>query len=349
MSTAQAAGGSTIQGGYTTRGADIIRVLGADGSIVDKGKEPSLTDEVLHDLYRAMVRARVADEAATSLWEDKRIPFHSTCRGEEAALVGSAWALRAQDQMFLSHRSLGAALLRGLSTQAYADHVFGNVDDPTKGRQMPDHYSGRTAGIASVGSLLGTQIVHAVGFAWAAKLRSDPIAVLASFGETAIDSGGFHDGMNFAGVFKPPVVFLCRNASGNALEDVGAAYAVESIRCDGADLFAMIDATKYAVARALAGDGATFVEAVSDGDADPIARVRAYIASRMRWTDEDDERVWTELKCEVTTAFEQAASKSAPPLSSMFDDVFAERPARLDAQVAELEGGPRYPGRGTDG
>lgn len=349
MTTAQAAGGATIQGGHTTRGAEIIRVLSADGTIVDKSKEPELTDEVLLDLYRALVRTRVVDDVATELWEDKRIPFHSSSRGEEAASVGSAWALRAQDWMFPAHRDVGGALVRGMTVEQYADHLFGNGDDVAKGRQMPDHFTHRASRLASIGSLLGSQIVHAAGFAWAAKLRGDPIAVLACLGESAIGSGGFHDGMNFAGVFRTPSVFLCRNASGVPVEDVGAAYGVASIRCDGSDLLAVIDATRHAVARAVGGDGATFIEAMVARTDDPLPRVRHYIEARMRFDEAADEAIWSEVKAEVSTAFERAASKGPPPLASMFDDVYEARSARLATQAGELERGPRYPGRETDG
>src|SRR5205814_80828 len=109
------------------------------------------------------------------------------------------------------YREISAALWRGMPLQRYFDNAFGNQNDPAKGRQMPDHASYREAHYTSVSSPIGTQLVHAVGFAWASKMKRDPAVTLAYFGEGATSSGDFHNAMNFAGVFKAPIVFLCRN------------------------------------------------------------------------------------------------------------------------------------------
>lgn len=209
----------------------------------------------------------------------------------------------------------------------------------------------RSAKYASVSAPSSSQMTHAVGFAWAAALKRDPIAVLTYFGDEATDSGSFHDAMNFAGVFKPPVILLCRNASGQPLADKGIAYAVASLRCDGNDLLAVLDTCKCAVARALAGDGATLVEAQlsSEPEHDALTRMRRFVGRQIGWTDADEAKLSSELRGEIDEAMAHAANKAPPPVASIFTDVFAEPTTLLRAQEHELESGPRHvkptPGR----
>ncbi len=135
-------------------------------------------------------------------------------------------ATRPQDWLFpLLPRVRRGASGEGLPLQRYIDNMFGNANDTVKGRQMPDHYTYREASFGSVSSPIGTQITQAVGFAWAAKLKRDELVTLVYFGDGATSSSDFHSGLNFAGVFKVPVVFFCRNN--------GWAISVPTERADG--------------------------------------------------------------------------------------------------------------------
>jgi 2-oxoisovalerate dehydrogenase E1 component alpha subunit len=153
----------------------------------------------------------VLDEALVRLQRQGRIGFHIGSRGEEATILGSAAALDDADWIFPCYREFGALLLRGMPLQSYLDNMYGNSNDPVKGRQMPDHYSGRPYNFGSVSSPIGTQMTQAVGFGWAAKMQGENLATLVYFGEGATSSSEFHNAMNFAGVYKTPTVFLCRN------------------------------------------------------------------------------------------------------------------------------------------
>lgn len=359
-STSEAAADPASQAPGPAQPDDIVRVLAPDGHTVEGAEEPSLSEQERTDLYRALVRARAIDEAATKLAAERRIGFHSGALGEEATIVGSAFALGVDDWVFPCHREFGAALLRGMSAQQYADHLFGNADDIVKGRQMPDHLSHRAGRLASVSSPLGTQITHAVGYAWAAKLRGDELAVLVHFGDAAAESGDFHNGMNFAGVFKTPVVFLCRNSASargerfvESVADKGIAYDVPAVRCDGNDPLAVVAVTRAALARAHRGEGATLIEAIThrlgpDARAaalDPLVRMRGHLRARLGWDEAADRELWAELWAEADGALARAAAKPAPAVRTMFEDVFAEIPARLDEQHRELAAAPRFPGR----
>src|SRR3954447_25819450 len=183
----------------------VIRVMRDDGT-VDPALDPGLSDAELVSLYTTMVRVRILDDRLVALQRRGRIGFHIGSLGEEAAILGSAFAMREQDSIFPCYREFGAALLRGMPLQSYIDNMFGNQNDPVKGRQMPDHYTCKAAHFGSISSPIGTQITQAVGFAWGAKIKKDDLVAIVYFGDGATSSSEFHNGMNFAGVFKTPNV-----------------------------------------------------------------------------------------------------------------------------------------------
>jgi 2-oxoisovalerate dehydrogenase E1 component alpha subunit len=361
-----------------THAPDVVRVLREDGTL-DPATDPGLSRDEVIALYRAMVRVRILDKRLETLQRQGRIGFHIGSLGEEATILGSAAALRRNDWIFPCYREFGAALWRGMSLQRYVDNMFGNANDPAKGRQMPDHYCSREAKFGSVSSPIGTQITQAVGFAWAAKLKKDDLVALTYFGEGATSSNEFHNGLNFAGVFKVPVVMLCRNngwaisvpserqtaSAGFAAK--GVAYGVPGVRCDGNDIFAVIKATRDAVERAARGEGPTLVECMTyrlsghstsddpkayrpeDGvepwrKRDPLARLRKHLDVLGAWSDAQQKALEAELENELRDVVAEAEKTSAPSLDSMFEDVYAELPWHLVEQRAELRKGPRVKG-----
>jgi 2-oxoisovalerate dehydrogenase E1 component alpha subunit len=312
------------------------------------------TDELVA-VYRGMVRARMVDEAVSELQASGRIGFHVGSIGEEAAIVASAAALRPQDWIFPSYREFGAALHRGMTVGTYFHHMFGNASDPTKGRQMPDHPSARSAHFASVSSPVGTQISHAVGFAWAARSRKEDLVTLVYFGEGATSSGEFHNGINFAGVLKAPVVLFCRHSDAHAPEDAadtvsalpngvasrGIAYGVPALRCDGNDPVAVYQATRAAIARATSGGGPTLIEAMTErrrededwATHDPIQRLRKLLESQKLWTLFREASLESEVRAEIAAAIAAAEAVPPPSRSTLFEDVFASPPWNLREQA----------------
>ena len=141
---------------------DVVRVLRDDGSL-DPEHDPKLDPDAVVAIYGAMVRVRLLDERLVGLQRQGRIGFHIGSQGEEAAILGSAAALREHDWIFPCYREFGAALWRGMPLAAYVNHMFGNEQDPMKGRQMPDHYGAKGARFTSISSPVGTQITHAAG------------------------------------------------------------------------------------------------------------------------------------------------------------------------------------------
>jgi pyruvate dehydrogenase E1 component alpha subunit len=353
----------------------VIRVMKDDGS-VDPLHDPGLSDSELISLYTAMVRVRLLDDRLVSLQRQGRIGFHIGSIGEEAAILGSAFAMRKNDWIFPCYREFGAALWRGMTLQRYIDNMFGNANDTVKGRQMPDHYTAREVHFGSISSPVGTQISQAVGFSWAAKLKGDDAAAIVYFGDGATSANDFHTGLNFAGVFKTPTILFCRNngwaisvpterqTASASFAEKGQAYGIPSIRCDGNDLLAVVSATREAVARAARGDGSTLIEAITyrlsghstsdDPKAyrqeneveewrrrDPIARLRRLLTTRGLWTDADQTTAETAAQEEIKQAIAVAEKTPLPPQSSMFEDVYAEPPWHLREQAEYLARCPR--------
>jgi pyruvate dehydrogenase E1 component alpha subunit len=358
----------------------MIRVLRDDGT-VDPVDDPRLPADEVVKLYRAMVTTRFLDERLVTLQRQGRIGFHVGSLGEEAAIIGAAYAMRPQDWLFPCYREVGAALWRGLALQTFIDNVFGNRNDVVKGHQMPDHCTCRSGNFASVSSPVGSQIPHAVGVAWAARLRREDAAALVYFGDGATSTGDFHTSMNFAGVFKLPVVFLCRN-NGWAIStpaerqcmtrtfaEKGIAYGVPGVQVDGNDVLAMVAVTRTAVARASSGSGPTLIEAVtyrmgahtsSDDpsryrteaqlrpwvDRDPIERLRRHLVAAGEWDQDREEALRQELDRHLHAAVELAERAPLPPLESMLEDVYQRPSWHLKEQCATLLSGPRAPTHG---
>ena len=168
-------------------GRDVIRVLREDGSL-DPEHDPGLSPDEVITIFRHMVLTRLIDERLVALQRQGRIGFHIGSVGEEAAVLGSAYAMREQDWLFPCYREFGAALMRGLPLGTFIDNMFGNANDTVKGRQMPDHYTSKKTRWLSISSPVGTQITQAVGLAWAAKLQKRDEAALVYFGDGATSS-----------------------------------------------------------------------------------------------------------------------------------------------------------------
>ena len=257
-----------------------------------------------------------------------------------------------------------------------AQAILAVSGDTSKGRQMPDHYCYRKAKVTSISSPIGTQITQAVGFSWAAKLKKDDLVALTYFGEGGTSSNEFHNGMNFAGVYKTPTVFFCRNngwaisvpterqTGSRTFAEKAIAYGMPGIRVDGNDIFAVVKVTRDAIERAARGEGPTLIEAMtyrlsghSTSDdpkvyrpdnsvdpwraLDPLPRMRRYLEKYLAWTEAQDKQVEADLDAELKAAIKVSEATPAPSIDSMFEDVFGELPWHLAEQRDELKKGER--------
>lgn len=355
----------------------VIRVLSDDGTL-DPRHDPRLSDADVLEIYRWMVTTRQLDQRLVALQRQGRIGFHVGSLGEEASIIGSAFAMRKSDWLFPCYREFGAALMRGLGLQRFMDNMFGNGNDTVQGRQMPNHITSRETGFTSVSSPVGTQITQAVGFSWGAKIDGKDVASLVYFGDGATSSTDFHSGMNFAGVFKVPVVFFCRNngwaisvpaerqTATRTFAEKAAAYGIPGVRVDGNDIFAVVSVVREAVRRGEQGLGPTLVEAVTyrmgghstnddpnryreAGDLkpwaerDPLALTRQYLERRKLWDDRAELAHIADIDQRFREAVAVAERTPPPSLESIFEDVYQKQPWHLQEQSADLLRGPRAP------
>jgi pyruvate dehydrogenase E1 component alpha subunit len=353
----------------------LYSVLDADGR-ADPETDPKIDLALTRRIYEAMVRTRLIDARMLKLQRQGRVGFHVGCEGEEAAVIASAAALRDQDWIFPCYREVGAALYRGFSLQTYLDNMYGNANDVVQGRQMPDHVTARGVCFGSISSPIGTQITQAVGFAWAAKLKRESLISVSYLGDGATSSNDFHAGMNFAGVYQVPTLFLLRNngwaisvpsehqTHSRTYADKGMAYGIPAVRCDGNDALAVYAVTRNALERAVRGEGPTLIEMVtyragahSTSDdpnvyresaaveeqlrRDPLRRLRAYLERERAFQAADQVALEERIQAELTACIERAEATAPPQLESMFEDVFEELPTHLQEQLAECLNGPR--------
>ena len=321
--------------------------------------------------YRALRRVRGLDERMQALQRQGRIGFYGTCTGQEAVPVALGFALRHSDWVFPALRESSILLVRGFPLVSYLAQVFGNDRDVLKGRQMPSHMSGRSANVVSWSSCIGTQLTHAVGAAWAAKMRRESMVSAACLGDGATSSADFHSALNFAQVFRVPCVFVCQNnqwaistpaarqSNTKTFAERALAYAMPAERLDGNDVCELYSAFQRAAERARAGLGPTFLECVtyrvgphstSDDPTlyrsetevsewrtrDPITRLARSLESRGVLDAGQRKAVDDELSAELDAALAVAEAAPPPPRASLFDDVYAALPSHLLEQRKEL-------------
>jgi pyruvate dehydrogenase E1 component alpha subunit len=236
---------------------DMVRVLDDDGRVVDGAAVPDLADETLVEMYRQMKLARHFDQRAVSLQRQGRMGTYPPLAGQEGAQIGSAHALDDDDWLFPSYREHGAALVRGLTLTRTLRYWMGDE----RGNEIPGD-----GNIFTIAVPIATQIPHATGAAWAAKLRGDDRAFLCYFGDGATSEGDFHEGLNFAGAFDVPAVFFCNNnqwaisvprerqTAAETLAQKAEAYGFEGVQVDGMDPLATYTVTRDAVEKAKADD-----------------------------------------------------------------------------------------------
>ena len=350
---------------------ELVRILGSDGKVLKGQKVPSISGKDLIRLYRLMLLNRRLDERMITLQRQGRIGFYVASIGEEASIIGSAFALKAKDWIIPCYRELGAALLRGFSLHEFCCQLFGNAEDQIKGRQMPNHYASYKLRFGSISSPVGNQIPHATGIGMAARLRGTQDIALVYFGDGATSEGDFHVALNFAGVYKAATIFLCRNnqwaisvpskvqTASPSFAVKATAYNIEGVQVDGNDIFAVYAVTRKAADRARQGKGPTLIEAVTyrqgghttsddprvyrdDKEVeewkkkDPISRFKSYLIGNGAWSEKKDAGLEEDIKKEIDAAVKRAEKIGPPSIDTMFEDVLDSVPWHLEEQREEL-------------
>jgi TPP-dependent pyruvate/acetoin dehydrogenase alpha subunit len=311
--------------------------------------------EILRTAFHWMLRARALDARMQALQRQGRIGFYGASTGQEAVNVAAGLVGRPEDWIASGLREQLVALVRGHDLTTYVHHLFADALDPALGRNMPCHPTAREVHYLAMSSVIGTQISHAVGLARAAQYRHDPSVTLAFFGDGATSSNDFHAGLNFAGVWKAPVVFCCTNnqwaisipverqTAAPSLAIKASAYGLPGRQVDGTDFVAAYAELRRAIEQARRGEGPSLLEFIlyrmtphstSDDPTryqppdwtsrarahDPVDRLRSWLSAE-GLTSPAEEAEWTaDADAQVRGAVERAEATPLPPPDSLFRD-----------------------------
>ena len=342
-------------------GRGLRRVIG-DGASVPDGEVEGLDESDFLELYRQLVLLRTFDERSVVYHRQGRIGTYAIFWGNEAIQVGATYALDRGDWIFPSYRESAIGLLRGMRASTVLSWWRGHP----AGWWNPAEYN-----VASICVPIGTHVPHAAGLAWGKRLRGEDTCAIAYFGDGATSEGAFHEGANFAGVMRAPLILFCNNnhwaistpleaqTKAESLVAKAAGYGMPGVRVDGTDVLAVYEATREAVERARAGEGPTFIEAVSYRAAphatadDPkayidmerveeerkrecVGRYEAYLQRLGILTDEHVQQVRAEAADLMREGI--AAAEAEPPadLALVFENTFVDPPASFARDLDEL-------------
>ena len=348
-----------------------IREQLLDWSGSPKVELPLYEDAWLLSVYESMRLVRTVDERMLKLQRAGRIGFVGSMLGMEAALVGMALALEPTDWMWSGLREGGAALIRGLPLSEYIAQMYCNSNDTAKGRQMCNHFQHKGTNYPSWSSVIGTQIPHGVGAAFATKQRGEPDVHAICFGDGASSSNGFHSGMNFAGVWKVPAVFVLvdngwaisvpsrAQTASPSFAAKARAYGMPGHEVDGNDPLATFEALRTLVEQARSGAGPSLLvlrtyrlmgHSSSDDpskyrdesevsvwrERDPLPRFERFLGERSLLGSGEAERVAKRIEERVDAEIHAQEATAPMPLKSLVEDIYAEVPLHLRKQYNEF-------------
>ncbi len=335
------------------------QILDLEGNLV--GDMPDLSAEQLLSLYRYMQLGRVFSNKIIALQRQGRATTFGSLMGQEATAVGLAAPLQPQDWLATSYREIASLFVKGvpIPTVAYSFRGFTPENWPAEKHCLP------------VQIVIGTQMLHAVGLAMAAKIAGDPVVAVGVCGDGATSEGDFNEALNFAGVYQAPVVLVVQNngwaisvprhkqSAATTLAARGAGFGIPAKLVDGNDILAVYDTMQEAIERARSGQGPTLVETLTyrigahttaddptryrdpvevEGwrAKDPIVRFQKFLIARDLLNEQRVQQIVEELEEEVNEAVRIA--EAMPPMApdSFFDYTAAELSPRLQAQRAEL-------------
>ena len=342
---------------------DYLSILDEKGKL-DKNLEPNIPEELLLKLHKAVLLGRRFDERLLSLQRQGRIGTFPPVKGQEAAHLGAVALLRPSDWMVPSFRETPAELWRGRTMESVILYNNGFSEGSSIEAERND---------LPISIPVASQVLHAVGLGWAIKYRKKNDVVMTFFGDGGTSEGDFHEGLNFAGVFQLPVIFICQNnhwaisiplskqTRSKTIAQKALAYGIHGIQVDGNDILAVYAAAEEAVHRARSGEGATLIECVTYRVAmhttaddpkryrtdkeveqwikkDPLVRFQKYLLSKELLTEEKIEEIDKEVEKEIQDSVDRSEEKmkSLGNPMDMFEHAYHELPPHLMDQKKKL-------------
>ncbi len=313
---------------------------------------PHIAPDILRKALRDMVVTRAYDDRMYHVQRQGKISFYMKCTGEEATSIAYAYALKHDDMCFPSYRQQGLLIARGYPMIDMICQCYSNARDPMKGRQLPIMYSSREHGFFTISGNLGTQFPQAVGWALASAFKGDDRIATSWIGEGTTAEGDFHHALNFASVYKAPVILNIVNnqwaissffgiAGGEETTFASRAigYGLPGIRVDGNDFLAVFAVAQWAAKRARTNLGATLIElftyraeghSTSDDPSryrpsdewrawplgDPIERLKKHLIVIGAWSEKEHEALVGEATTLVRETQREAESIGTPASGS---------------------------------
>lgn len=337
---------------------DMIQIMDQEGQIIKPDWMPELSGDDVLDMYKTMVFGRIIDEKVLQFQRQGRILTYAPNIGQEAAQVGSAFAMQPNDWVASAFRELGVWLHRKAPLYNILLYWYGNEF----GMNMPD-----SVRILPVSIPIASQLQHATGLAYAARYKGEKDVAIGYVGDGGTSQGDFHEALNFASVSQTPNVFIVQNnqfaistrravqTNVKTIAQKALAYGMPGIQVDGNDVFAMYAVTKEAIERARRGEGPTLIEAYTyrlgahttaddptvyreDEEVqewakkDPIDRLQKYLYANNLWNEEQDEAYRKEREAYVKSEFKKVENSAEIELDEVFDYMYAERTPNLQEE-----------------
>ncbi|MCS7133268.1 MAG: thiamine pyrophosphate-dependent dehydrogenase E1 component subunit alpha [Candidatus Caldarchaeum sp.] len=346
----------------------LYRVLSPEGELIGE-PDPSITDDLLRKMMREMVMLRTFDNWMMKIHPLGKASRYAPVEGQEAAVVGSVESLSENDWVFPTYRELTIGLLRGVPLTTLLHRLYATGLDPLKGHEIT-LFGDRDRRIVVGPGAVSLMSPIAVGMAMAAMKRRERDVFVVYLGDGATSKGDFHEAINWAGVFKTPVIFFVQNnqwaisvpfsrqTAAPSIAIKGRAYGVPGFRVDGNDVMAVYEVCRRFVEKARKGEGPALIEAVTyrmgphttaddptryrtDEEVermrllDPLKRLRKFLERRGLWSSDEETRLVEDFKQKLKAATEEAEKAPPLPVKAVFEDVYAQPPWHLLEEMDE--------------
>ncbi|MRH41888.1 pyruvate dehydrogenase (acetyl-transferring) E1 component subunit alpha [Aquibacillus halophilus] len=343
---------------------ETFQILNEEGKIINEDAMPDLSDDELKELMHRMVYTRILDQRSIALNRQGRLGFYAPTAGQEGSQLGTQYALEQEDFILPAYRDVPQLIWQGLPLyQAFLfsrGHYHGN--------QMPEGVHALSPQI-----IIGAQYTQAAGIALGMKIRGKKNVAITYTGDGGTSQGDFYEGMNFAGAYKAPAIFVVQNnrfaisvpvekqTAATTLAQKAVAAGIEGIQVDGMDILAVYAATKEARERAINGEGPTLIETLTyrygphtmAGDdptryrtedldnewekKDPLVRFRKFLENKGLWSEEEENKVIDQAKKEIKEAIKKADEQPKQKVTDLIKNMYEELPAHLQEQMEEYK------------
>ncbi|MCD8501955.1 MAG: pyruvate dehydrogenase (acetyl-transferring) E1 component subunit alpha [Bacillaceae bacterium] len=343
---------------------ETFQILNEEGEIVNEAAMPDLSDEQLQELMRRMVYTRIWDQRAISLNRQGRLGFYAPVAGQEASMLGSHFALEKEDWILPGYRDIPQIVFHGVPLEQAFLWSRGHF----AGGQMPDGVN-----VLMPQIIIGAQIVQAAGVAEGLKRKGKSNVAITYTGDGGASQGDFYEGMNFAGAFKSPAIFVVQNngfaistpvekqSAAKTIAQKAVAAGIHGVQVDGMDILAVYAVTKEARDRGLNGEGPTLIETLTyrygphtmagddptryrtselDGEwekKDPLVRFRKFLEKKNLWSEEKESEVVDQAKEDIKAAIKKADGAKRQKTTDLIGFMYEELPHHLQEQMEEYK------------